>query len=330
MNKYITTLEDEDKIYNNISNIKKTNQIYIGSIIDKEILKSFNLTHIFECGQCFRWKKEDLDNKKYIGIIFGRVIEVKEKDGIIHFFSSIKDSEINCFDQKEQKHNELVNEIKNDLIKYFDLDRDYSKCKKDILDKTKPEIKEEVEKSIEYGYGIRILNQDPFETIITYIISANNNIPRIKSIVEKICIRYGKEIKFKGKTYYSFPNVLELKDAKISDFREMGAGFRDKRIYETINMIRINGIDEYLKNKESLMSLPGVGPKVAECIMLFSLGKIDTFPIDTWVRRVTNDIYFKLLDENDLKRKDIEEFGNSFGDYSGLLQQYLFYWRREK
>lgn len=325
MYKYFEILEEKVKEYNNISNVKDNNQIYLGSIVDREILKSFNLVHIFECGQCFRWKRLSSEtNLKYLGIIFNKAIEIEEEEEKIHFYSSVTLEEFNS--KNKQKH---LDDIIQKLIKYFDLERNYSNCKEYILKNTKLNIKADMQKAIKYGYGIRILNQDPFETIITYIISANNNIPRIKAIVEKICERFGKEIKYKNKVYYSFPSVKELQKAQISDFRDMGAGFRDKRIYETTKLIQTNGIDEYLKNKESLIELPGVGPKVAECIMLFSLGKIDTFPIDVWVRRVVNDIYFKLPDEKKLKRKDIEEFGESFGEYSGLAQQYLFYWRRE-
>lgn len=192
--------------------------------------------------------------------------------------------------------------------------------------------------AITYGDGIRILNQDLWEMIISFIISANNNIPRIKGIIEKMSVAYGKKIVFEGKEYYTFPTPEELSLASVSDLRKLGLGFRDKRIYETTRMIVNGEVDldklklekDLTKIRETLLSLSGVGPKVADCIMLFSLGRKNVFPIDVWVRRVMNDLYIKNEDEAKVKEKEIAALAKEkFGEFAGLAQQYLFYWRRE-
>lgn len=193
--------------------------------------------------------------------------------------------------------------------------------------------------SIEYGKGIRILNQDLWETIISFIISANNNIPRIKGIIEKLSKKYGKELEFEGKKYYTFPTPKELENVTVEDYRSLGLGFRDIRLYETTKMIIEKKVDlqKLRKNpntfevREKLLTLSGVGPKVADCILLFSdLKRFEVFPIDVWVRRVMNDLYIKNPDETKVSKKQIEKIANEkFGNLAGLAQQYLFYWRRE-
>ncbi len=275
---------------------------------------SFELKDIFECGQCFRWNKEE--NGSYTGIIKQGVLNVLKKDDEI-VFSGMLDGD-----------------IKKIVIDYFDLERDYEKIKIELSS-----IDKYLKQSIEYGKGIRILNQDLWETIISFIISANNNIPRIKGIIEKISKKYGKEIKWNGKTYYSFPTPEELKDAKIEDFRKLGTGFRDIRIFETTHLVLDKKVSlekmfketDTLKVREELLSLSGVGPKVADCILLFSgLKRFDVFPIDVWVRRVMNELYIKCEDENKVNKREIEKIAKEkFGNLEGIAQQYLFYWKRE-
>ena len=220
------------------------------------------------------------------------------------------------------------------MEEYFDLKRDYKKIKEELS-----KIDENMKTSIEYGKGIRILNQDLWETIISFIISANNNIPRIKGIIEKLSKKYGKELEFEGKKYYTFPTPKELENVTVEDYRSLGLGFRDIRLYETTKMILEKKVDlqELRKNpntfevREKLLTLSGVGPKVADCILLFSdLKRFEVFPIDVWVRRVMNDLYIKNPDETKVSKKQIEKIANKkFGNLAGLAQQYLFYWRRE-
>ena len=199
-------------------------------------------------------------------------------------------------------------------------------------------IDKNLEISIQYGYGIRILKQNLFECIISYIISANNNIPRIKKIINNISKQFGEKIVFENQDYYLFPNISQLAHGSIEDFKKAGAGFRDVRIYNTTQVIydgsydieALEKIEDINQLEKELLKLDGVGPKVANCIMLFALKRFDVFPVDVWVRRVMNDLYIHAKDENKINSKDIVKLAHDkFGNLSGLAQQYLFYWRRE-
>ena len=151
-------------------------------------------------------------------------------------------------------------------------------------------------------------------------------------------MKYGKKIEFEENDYYTFPTVDELSKASVQDLRDLGLGFRDKRIYNTTKMILNKEIDleELVKMentnsmKEELLKLDGVGPKVADCILLFSLKRLDAFPIDVWVRRVMNDLYIHNVDENKVNKKELQQLAeNKFQGLAGIAQQYLFYWKRE-
>ncbi len=279
-----------------------------------EKIQTFHLEHIFECGQCFRWNKQK--DGSYTGIFKNNVLNVKEENGKIVFQGICQ------------------NNIKQTVEEYFDLNRNYEQIKNKLS-----KIDTYLETSIQYGNGIRILNQDLWETIISFIISANNNIPRIKGIIEKIAKQYGKPITWKNTTYYTFPTPEELQKATVQDLRNLGLGFRDKRVYETTKIIVNKQLDlEKLKQekqinkvKEILLTLPGIGPKVADCIMLFSTLKcLEVFPIDVWVKRVMNELYFKLPEENKLKPQQIQKLAaEKYGNLAGIAQQYLFYWFRD-
>ena len=276
-------------------------------------LDSFELEHIFDCGQCFRWNKQEDDS--YIGVIKSGVIKVsKNKTRVM--FEGILEGDINSI-----------------VYDYFDLGTNYEQIKDDFS-----KIDDSMKKSIDFGYGIRILNQDLWEMIISFIISANNNIPRIKGIIERISEKCGKKITWNGKDYYLFPTVEELSKLSVSDLRALGTGFRDKRIYKTTQMILNNevSIDKLIKMnntieiREELLKLDGVGEKVADCIMLFALKRYDSFPIDVWVRRVMNTLYIHNEDETKVTKKAIQECAyNLFAEKQGLAQKYLFYWARE-
>lgn len=276
--------------------------------------ESFELKDIFDCGQCFRWNKEA--DGSYTGVFGNNVLNVS-KQGKDVIFKGICEED-----------------IETTCKKYFDLDRNYEEIK-DKLSK----IDEHMKKSIEYGSGIRILNQDLWETIISFIISANNNIPRIKGIIERISKKYGNEIIYNGKSYYTFPTVEELSSAKVEDLRGLGLGFRDIRVYETTHMILDKKVDlkeleqeeDFNKVRETLLTLSGVGPKVADCILLFStLKRWEAFPIDVWVRRVMNELYIQNEDETKVNKTQIEKIAKEkFGNLAGIAQQYLFYWKRE-
>ena len=250
-------------------------------------LKSFEPKDIFECGQCFRWNQQE--DGSYEGVFRKNVCNIKKQNGdiIIEGISP----------------NDLAKEVEE----YFDLDRDYEKIKTTLT-----KIDQNMKTSIQYGQGIRLLNQDLWETILSFIISANNNIPRIKGIIERLAKKYGSKITWKEKDYYTFPSPEQLKNVTIQEYRNLGLGFRDKRIYETTQMVlnkqvNLNKMCETpntFEVREQLLSLSGVGPKVADCILLFStLKRLEVFPIDVWVRRVMNDLYIKNKDENKVSKK---------------------------
>ena len=279
-----------------------------------ENMKSFDPVHIFECGQCFRWNKEQ--DGSYTGVFKSNVINVKkENDKVI--FKGVSQGD-----------------LKQECIEYFDLERDYETIKNKLS-----KVDDNLKNSIKYGNGIRILNQDLWETLISFIISANNNIPRIKGIIEKLSQSYGNKIVWNNKEYHTFPTLEELSKASVSDLRKLGLGFRDVRVYETTKIIKENkqklqeleNEKDVNKLRELLLEFPGVGPKVADCIMLFStLKRLEVFPIDVWVRRVMNELYIKNEDETKVNKKEIEQLAKEkYGNLAGIAQQYLFYWRRE-
>ena len=276
-------------------------------------IKSFEPKHIFDCGQCFRWN--EMADGSYTGTFGRNVLNVKKENKEIRFKGLVDGN---------------IEDICN---KYFDLDRDYEKIKKDLS-----KIDNNMKTSINYGEGIRLLNQDLWETIISFIISANNNIPRIKGIIDRISKTYGEKIVWEGKEYYTFPTPKQLSKATIEDLRKLGLGFRDVRVYETTKIINAKKVDlEKLHKEENtqhvreiLLTLPGVGPKVADCILLFStLKRLEVFPIDVWVRRVINELYIKNEHEEKVNKKEIEQLAKQkYGNLAGIAQQYLFYWKR--
>ena len=278
--------------------------------------ESFELKDIFECGQCFRWDKNE--DGSYTGVIKSGVLNVKK-----------------------DKNNQVIikgkifeNENLEDVVKYyFDLDTNYTNIKQVL-----GQIDIYLAQSVKFGEGIRILRQDFWETIISFIISANNNIPRIKKIINNLSEKYGNEIEWNGKKYYTFPSIENLSKASIEDLRNLGLGFRDKRIYKTTQMVfnkeidleEISKIEDVNILKTELLRLEGIGEKVADCILLFSIHRFDVFPIDVWVRRVMNDLYIHNENEEKVKKEEIKKIAKEkFRDYQAMAQQYLFYWKRE-
>ncbi|AOR22522.1 DNA-3-methyladenine glycosylase family protein [Clostridium taeniosporum] len=291
------------------------------SIIIKGV-KNFNLKHIFECGQIFRFEEIQKDN--FIVIAFGRLIELVQRNNEVFVYNTTEE------------------EVKEIWLNYFDLNRDYSNIKEEL---SKDEL---LKQSIEFGYGIRVLNQDSFEMLLSFIISARNNIPSIKKTVNKISEKWGNKIEYKGKIYYSFPTIQQIKDATLDEIKETGASFRSKYLLDTIQNIYRSTINDseiqdnedsfnvynldYIKKlnddecHKALQEFKGVGAKVADCIMLFSMGKTSAFPVDVWVKRAM--IHFYNAEEGSLNK--IRIFArNKFGKLSGFAQQYLFYYARE-
>ena len=268
----------------------------------------FNLKYTLECGQCFRWKYAD---GYYVGVIKDRVIKIRQDKDYLYV-----------------KSNNMEN-IENVVRDYFELDKDYESIEKRIVN-----VDDYVKEAIKNTSGLRHLNQDFFETIISYIISANNNIPRISKSVNEISKRYGDKIEFEGKEYYLFPTPKQLENVSIEDYRNCGVGFRDKYIYDTVMKINQKQVDLDSMQKmntsnlrKELLNLMGVGPKVADCILLFSCNREEVFPIDVWVERVMEKLYFN--NESTTKKKILEYATSHFGSDAGIIQQHLFYNIRE-
>ncbi len=258
-----------------------------------------NPVHTFECGQCFRFNTNE--KGEYIGISAGRVCRIDTENNLI-----CDDSDLEYW------------------RKFLSLDTDYEKIKYELLirdDKLKP--------CIEFGTGIRILKQDIWETIISFIISANNNIPRIKKIIETMCLNFGDEIEFEGNKYYSFPTPQKISGLTREDLAPLRAGYRDKYILDAATKIVSGEVDlEKIVNmndkdaKNTLMKIKGVGGKVADCIMLFSLGRFSVFPKDVWINRILTEVY-------DVNPNDADVFvREKYGCFAGYAQQYLYYYFR--
>ncbi len=277
-------------------------------------VKFFNLKYTLECGQCFRWKEVEEEENTYIGVIKDRVIKIKQEE-----------------DKLLVRSNNMEN-LEQVVTEYFDLNKDYQKIEQEISS-----IDNHVKEAVKRSSGLRLLNQDFFETLISYIISANNNIPRISKSVNEISKRYGKKIIFENEEYYLFPTAQELENVSIDEYRKCGVGFRDSYIYSTVKDILEGKFDIYSINdkktatlRKELLNLKGVGPKVADCILLFACGRGEVFPIDVWVERVMSVLYFKETNGK-MKKRDILEYAyNNFKDYAGIVQQHLFYNMREK
>ena len=275
-------------------------------------LDSFQINHIFDCGQCFRRNQQP--DWSYTWIFWDNIINVQEQENLFIFQWIIDWDEM-----------DMIPVIHN----YFDIDRDYNQIKSKLS-----KVDNYMKESIEYWHGIRLLNQDLWETIISFIISANNNIPRIKWIIERLSQKYWTEIGRNGQPYYTFPTAQQLKDVSISDYRKLWLWFRDVRLYETTRMILDGKVDLnslYKKDtqavKNELLNLSWIWPKVADCILLFSdLKRLEVFPIDVRVRRVMNQLYIHNSDETKVNKNQIQKLAREkFWDYAWLAQEYLFY-----
>ena len=266
------------------------------------IIDNINIKDILFSGACFRSKLES--DGSITNILKDRVINLKQENNNIIVKSS------------------NMNGIEAILKDYFDLNRNYEQINKEIV-KNSPNLLKIVNKCKDY----RILNQDSFEMCISYIISQNNNVKRIKKSVNELSKRYGKKIIFNDKEYYLFPEYDDLKDLSIEDFRNLGIGFRDKYIkdyldkYKSLKDINLLSTEEGLKE---LMSVKGIGLKVASCILLFGYKRLDVFPIDTWVKKYFHNNFNVKEDQ-----REIEKFAKEkFGKYSGLVIQYMFHYER--
>ncbi len=257
----------------------------------------FNPKQILECGQVFRFGQDE--NGNYFVISRDKKATIFEEES----YYIIKSNDANYF------------------ANYFDLNRNYCAIK-DAL-----KTDEILSPMIDYGGGIRILNADPFEMIVSFVISQNNNIKRIQKIIEKLC-----EIGQKCDGFNAFPDAKTLAAQPDEFFKALGAGYRDKFLKSVANSLKDADFEKIkaLPSNELydfLIGLNGVGPKVASCILLFGFGKTNKFPVDTWIEQV----YYNHFSAEKRTRPQIQAyFEAKYGDNSGIAQQYLFYFEREK
>ena len=269
-----------------------------------KIKNNFDLKSTITCGQIFRY---EVIEDEFIIVIKDRVISLKEEGKFIIVKSNNEDN--------------LISVIED----YFDLNRDYDILCSDII-----KMDEKLTDAVKYSKGLKIIHQDPFETIISYIISQNNRVPSIANALNLIAKCYGKKVKFNGREYYLFPEYKKLSKLSIQDYRECKVGFRDKYLYDVVNKINNNEFninDIYQMNSEEalkyLISFKGIGMKVASCILLFAYQKYDVFPVDTWVKKHMKDNY------NIEGETKIREFAlNKYKEYSGIAIQYMFNYKR--
>ncbi len=254
---------------------------------------------VFECGQAFRWNSDK--DGVYTGIAYGTPARVWREGDSVYILS-------------ESGSYEKV------WKEYFDMDRDYSALRNEIG------REEALRKACDFGKGIRILNQEPWEALCSFIISQCNNIPRIKGIVEKLCRLCGDEMYIDGKTLYSFPQASAVAALSGKELDTLRAGYRAAYIRDAAKGVADGSIDlDGIKSmntetaKKELLKLSGVGEKVANCTLLFGMGKLDAFPVDVWMKRAITKFFG--TEKFDYKR---------FGDLAGLAQQYMFHYMRSK
>ncbi|MBQ5716870.1 MAG: DNA-3-methyladenine glycosylase 2 family protein [Clostridia bacterium] len=260
-----------------------------GAVITSDI----DIAKTLDCGQAFRFSE---DGGVWRGVAMGRALSLTQEG-----------NKITLFDVKEEEFNSLWRG-------YFDLDRDYEMIKSSVSSN------EILKKATDFSDGIHILRQEPWEAVCSFIISANNNIPRIKGIISRLCENFGFKI---ADGLFTFPSAERIAALTLDDLAVIKSGFRAKYILDAAQKFSSNQIDvealytlpiDEARNK--LMTIKGIGPKVADCALLFGWGRVECFPVDVWIRRAMNHFF----GENGLPSEAVE--------YAGIVQQYLFYWAR--
>lgn len=264
----------------------KNSNVYISGIAE------MNLAQTLDCGQAFRWEEQ---NGVWLGVAFGKYLEIEIKDSVIILYNTTEE------------------DFNNIWCDYFDFERDYGKI---ITEISSNEI---LKKASEFGKGIRVLNQEPWETLCSFIISQNNNIKRIKGIIARLCENFGEDMG----GYFTFPTAEKIASLTLEDLSVLRSGFRAKYILDAAKKVA-NGeiLLETLKDlpideaRAELMKIKGVGPKVADCALLFSHRHISAFPKDVWIKRAMEVLFGGELP------KEAEK-------YAGIVQQYIFFYARE-
>ena len=264
--------------------------------------RHFDPIKTFDCGQCFRFNVSS--DGSVSGVIGKRFVTIEKRDDKL-YISGVNQSE-----------------AEKEIVPYLGLDEDYDEINRDIEEHFGV-YNDTIYEAERISDGIRILRQEKWETLVSFIISQNNNIGRIKKIVERICEKFGEPFVQDGKTYYSFPTPEALKKAGKENIFSCGTGFRDKYIVDCAEKVCSGEIDLDKVSKQNteeamqtLCTIKGVGPKVASCALLFGFHRTESFPIDVWIKRVLEKYYSDGIDLNNI------------GNYGGIAQQYLFYYER--
>lgn len=268
-------------------------------------IDDFEIGQTLECGQCFHFYKIGEDD--YLVVAYEKLLHISQNGKNVTF------------------HDTTIEEYDEIWADYFDLDRDYGEIKRYLLNKD-----EILVPAIEKKWGVRILNQEFSETLMSFIISQTKQIPQIKQVVNDISRKYGKYVgEYNGEKYYAFPDIKSLKKITEEQFIECKAGFRAKYLVNASLFLSEDMNKDYFASytyeeaKKVLTSIKGVGEKVANCVLLFSLGYRNAFPVDVWIKRTMEELYFKKETSKDV----IQKFGEEkFGEYGGYAQQYLFYY----
>jgi N-glycosylase/DNA lyase len=261
----------------------------------------FNPELTFDCGQCFRFKKTE---KGFVGVAFNNVIAIEKCEGGHYIYGqnplelSVLRNFLGCGDE----YGEIENILRKDEI---------------------------IAPALDFGRGIRILRQEFFETLISFIISQQNNIPRITKTVETFARLFGDKIDFQGASYYTFPKAEKLQNIAVSDLEPLKCGYRAKYIIDAVEKVNSGAVSygeliksDYITAKNKLLTINGVGSKVADCVCLFSLGQFTAFPTDTWIKKAMDKLY-------NINEKEIAEKSQTlFAPYPGIAQQHQFYYLR--
>jgi len=272
-------------------------------------VEDFDVAQTLECGQCFHFKK--IDENEYGVVAFGKLLHIKQESNSVIFYDTTK-----------QEYEDIWE-------KYFDLNRNYSEIKKLLLEKD-----DNLKQAMDTMWGVRILRQEFFEILISFIISQNKQIPHIKQIVATISRKYGNYLgKIGAEEFFGFPSCERMLDVTLEDLKECKTGFRAPYIMDAVSKVCDKTIDEKILRKadinkclEDLQQIKGVGEKIGNCVMLFGLEKREVFPIDVWIKRIMEFMYF----EKETSKTEIATFAKErFGEYGGYAQQYLFFYGRE-
>lgn len=286
-----------------------------------ESVTPFNLEHALQCGQVLRWEKK---GDWWYGVVDENVIKIKESGGKLSFFTFPEELDMGF------------------ITNYFRLDDDLPH----ILSQIKKDPN--MAKVIQKFSGLRIIRQNPWECLISYICATFKNIPAIENTILCLSKRFGRKIHFDGYEFYTFPEPSTLAKTSLSELRNCGLGYRAEYLLRTSQLINKGRFDleslrklNYENAKKKLRTLPGVGPKVADCVLLFSLDKLDAFAVDVWLKRAILEFYPQYFDPSfvekvynkksitDREYDEINSFARKyFGKYSGYAQQYLFYYKR--